>query len=347
MDKQWTNSGTAMRDSDSLTDIGVLLLPACASMRVLLCALQASPRGKSGKSAAAAAAAGDPSRAAADARKRKRSHQAAGGQQKGPLAAARAVGAARAPDSGNTEYQDAREEAGQSEESKELPAAAAAAASRQRGQGQGHGQSPRQRLHKQQQQRQLPQRVRGGAAAAAAAAAAGGGDDSSVDDPESDDAFDYDGGSDDEGNAGGQQQRRRQGRPSSKQPQQHKRPAGAASGGRARGGGAAFDPDFDEAGDVHGGHKKRRKVRRWTAEEEALLIQLVAQEGEGQWALIHQLGGDGFDSRTQVGWGWTDTTVLHALQGCCVVRMWHGQACGVLSVTASDEIELLLGVAAS
>lgn len=265
--------------------------------------------------------------AAVDARKRKRAQQAAGGQQKGPLAAARAVGAARAPDSGNTEYQDAREEAVQSEESKELPAAAAAG--RQRGQGQGLGQSPRQKLHK-QQQRQSPQRVRGGAAAAAAAA--GGGDDSSVDDPESDDGFDYDRESDDEGSAGGQQQRRRQGRPRSKQQQQRKRPAGAASGGRARGGGAAFDPDFDEAVDLHGGHRKRRKVRRWTADEEALLIQLVAQEGEGQWALIHQLGGDGFDSRTQVGRGWTDATgrCMHALQGCCALVCVYGQAYGVM-----------------
>jgi hypothetical protein len=27
----------------------------------------------------------------------------------------------------------------------------------------------------------------------------------------------------------------------------------------------------------------------------------VAEQGEGQWALIHQLGGDGFNRRTQVG----------------------------------------------
>ena len=48
--------------------------------------------------------------------------------------------------------------------------------------------------------------------------------------------------------------------------------------------------------------RRRRKTVRWSEEEEELLLQLVAQEGEGQWVRILRLGGAGFNqSRTQVG----------------------------------------------
>lgn len=147
--------------------------------------------------------------------------------------------------------------------------------------------------------------------------------DSSIDDPESEkgddsqgDEFEYDAESEEEGGRQQQQQKRRPGRP--KQQQVGRKPgrppgrAGGASGGAAARAAAGFDPDFDLL-DERGGTKKRRRFQRWTAEEEALLIQLVAAEGEGAWAAILKLGGQGFNRRTQVRSAWADDA---AEEGC-------------------------------
>jgi hypothetical protein len=59
----------------------------------------------------------------------------------------------------------------------------------------------------------------------------------------------------------------------------------------------------DDAAEVVTGFRKRRKVQRWSKEEELLLIRLVSRHGEGNWAEILAVAGDGFNRRTQVSSG--------------------------------------------
>jgi hypothetical protein len=61
---------------------------------------------------------------------------------------------------------------------------------------------------------------------------------------------------------------------------------------------------FSDSDDAAGAEpKRRRKVLRWSKEEVELLINLTAELGEGQWALIKKKAGEAFHRRTQVSGG--------------------------------------------